>query len=286
MMRHGLFGGAYRLGLRNLNGGDPRMDAHFPSYAHLVPPVHLVGGMPQYFTSAANDYILTDEWKPPYYRFRNVIQTFERAGAPRRIVPIDVYFHYYSARNITALTALKGILDWVTWQPVAPLFASQYVDIVRDAQAARLARISPREWMVQKGPSLRTVRFDDPEVHIDVNNSRGVLGYLQDHQLSVTYVHLDNEPTVLIRLGSEAPRGPYLERASHVVDDLVADDDEISWRTRGPGKRTFVFAGLSPRDRWRLGNDMQSVDEKGRLTVTTAGRQPGEIAMRIRRGNP
>lgn len=262
---------AYRLGLRNLNGGDPRMDAHFPSYAHLQPPVHLVGGQPQFFTSAANDYILTDEWKPPYYRFRNVLQTFARSGAPRRVVPVDVYFHFYSARNITALTALREVLDWAARQPLAPLFASEYVDVVHDAQSARLARLGDGRWLVRKGPSLRTVRFDDPHLLVDVARSRGVLGFVQEPALGATYVHLDDSREAVIALGTAAAPTPYLERASGWVDRLRARPDAIEWTTHGPGRRRVVFAGLAPHQRWRIGGAEAIVDGDGRLTLAPAG---------------
>jgi hypothetical protein len=286
---------AYRLGLRNLNGGDPRMDAHYPSYAHLVPPLHRVGTFVQYYTSAANDYILTDEWRPPFYRFRNVIQTFERSGAPRRVVPVDVYFHFYSARNLTALTALEEVYDWVVTQPLAPMFASEYVDIARDAASARIARSgpaaspndrpnrgpngSPNNWIVRKGPSLRTVRFDDAEVHVDVARSRGVLGYVQEPALHATYVHLDGSAEATIQLAAKAPSTPYLERATHWVDDAELRAEALAWTTHGPGRRVFIFAGLTPGARYRWSGGDGVVDGRGRLTViapggpqTTAGR--------------
>lgn len=276
---------AYRLGLRNMNGGDPRMDAHFPSYAHLVPPIHRVGGLAQYYTSAANDYILTDEWKPPYYRFRNVLQTFARSGAPRRIVPIDVYFHFYSARNVTALTALEEVFDWVATQPVAPLFASEYVDIVRDASLARIVRSGSGAWTVKKGPSLRTVRFDEL-VHVDVARSRGVVGYLQDAALRATYVHLDGSRESTVVLAAAPPAVPYLVRASHFVDDAALSPATLAWTTHGPGRRTFVFGGLTPgaRYRWQPAGEAL-VDGDGRLTVAVPG-GPEKVRLVASRVSP
>jgi hypothetical protein len=255
----------YRLGLRNLNGGDPRMDAHFPSYAHLVPPVHSVDGFAQYFTSAANDYILTHEWKPPLYRFRNVIQTFERSGAPRRVVPVDVYFHFYSARNLAAMTALGEVLDWAAGQPLAPVWTSEYVDIVHDAESARLARRGADRWALRKGPALRTIRFDDARLQVDVTHSRGVLGFVNEPSLGATYVHLDGSREVEIQLG--APAGPYLERANHGVDDLQIEGRTISVTTHGPGARALVFAGLPPGSLWRVSENILAVDAGGRLQV-------------------
>ncbi len=276
---------AYRLGLRNLNGGDPRMDAHYPSYAHLVPPVHLVDGLAQYYTSAANDYILTDEWKPPYYRFRNVLQTFARSGLPRRVVPVDVYFHFYSARNLTALTALEEIFDWVVHQPLAPVFTSEYVDIVRDAADARIARSGPEQWTVRKGASLRTVRFDDPTLHVDLARSHGVLGYVEEPALGATYVHLDGSREAVIQLAHAAPSQPYLERANHFVDDVALGAETLAWTTHGPGRGTFVFAGLAPGTRYHSLDGDLVVDARGHLTVTAPG-SPGRVRLTATRVAP
>jgi hypothetical protein len=275
---------AYRLGLRNLNGGDPRMDAHYPSYAHLVAPVHRVGALSQYYTSAANDFILTGEWKPPYYGFRNVIQTFERAGTPRRVSAVDVYFHFYSARNVPALTALTEVLDWAAKQPFAPLFASEYVDIVHDAESARLARLDERTWEIRKGPALRTVRFDGAPVAIDLPRSRGVLGFVHDPALHATFVHLDGGPAARIALGSAAAATPYLERASHWVDRLHVGDGNIAFETHGPGRRRFVFAGLPAGRRYRVHTSANrdadlTVDGDGRLTIVLPG-GPGATPVR------
>ena len=281
-------GVAYRLGLRNMNGGDPRMDPHYPSYAHLVPPVHRVGDYPQYYTSAANDYILTDEWKPPYYRFRNVLRTFERSGSPRRVVPVDVYFHYYSARNVTALTALEEIFDWVVRQPLAPVFASEYVDVVRDFDWARIARSGAERWTVRKGPSLRTVRFDDPTLHVDLARSRGVIGYLEEPSLGATYVHLDGTREAVIQLQHAPPpptMAPYLERATHVADEVQLSTEKLQLTTRGPGRRTFVFANLPAGARYHSPSGEVIVDPRGRLTVTLPG-GPGATRLELARAAP
>jgi hypothetical protein len=270
---------AYRLGLRNLNGGDPRMDAHYPSYAHLVAPVHRVGALSQYYTSAANDFVLTGEWKPPYYGFRNVLQTFERAGAPRRISAVDVYFHFYSARNVPALTALTEVLDWAVKQPLAPIFASEYVDIVHDAESARIARAGERTWEIRKGPALRTVRFDGKPVSVDLARSRGVLGYVYEPALRATYVHLDGGVAARVALAAGAPAQPYLERASHWVDRLRFDDGAITFETHGPGRHRFVFAGMPVGRRYRIASGGHAtVDADGRLTIALAG---GTEIMRV-----
>jgi hypothetical protein len=134
---------------------------------------------------------------------------------------------------------------------------------------------------VRKGPALRTVRFDDPDVHVDVAGSRGVLGYLNEPALGATYVHLDGSREATIRLASAAPTTPYLERASHFTDDVRLSADLLELTTHGPGRRTFVFAGLTPGRRYKRGEEALVVDPHGRLTVALPPGQPGLLRVRV-----
>ena len=288
-------GVAYSAGLRNLNGGDPRMDAHYPSYAHLVPPVHQVGKHLQFYTSAANDYIQTGDWQPPYYRFQNVIDTFERSGSPRRVIPVNVYYHFYSARNLAALTALQNVHDWVVAHPLAPRFTGEYIDVARDFHWARLARRDQRTWLVRKGRALRTVRFDDPGIHVDIARSSGVIGYLQDSELGATYVHLDDAPEAVVTLSDRAPELIYVQSATHRVDNLRVASGRIELVTGGPGRKSFVFAGVAPGSSWQavtvVGGEQQpaisaDADGDGALAFTLDDGAAGVVDVIIERRVP
>jgi hypothetical protein len=196
------------------------------------------------------------------------------------VVPVDVYLHYYSARNQTALTALHEIFAWAMRQELAPMFASEYVDVVRDALWARIGRTSDGDWIIHKGPALRTVRFDDASLHVDVAASHGVIGYVQEPALHATYVHLDGAAEARIRLAQHAPVTPYLERATGFVDALRFAARRIEIGTHGIGRRDFVLAGLTPGQHWRLGGSELIVDGGGRLGVhAPAGRGARVIAL-------
>lgn len=277
---------AYRLGLRNLNGGDPRLDDHYPSIAHLVPPVHQVGGLFQFYTSAANDYILTEGWLPPYYRYRNVVQTFERSGSPRRLLPVDVYFHFYIGRNRAGLTGLLETLEWATAEPLAPMFTSAYVDVVRDFHWARIARAADGTWTVRKGAALRTLRVDDPAFEVDLARSRGVIGLLHVPALGATYLHLDGSTEVIVRPGKGPPTGLHLVEASHVVDGLAPRGRGFTFSTEGVGRRTFVLGGLAPGASYR-GPDGEAVavDADGRLTLAMPG-GPARVVVDVQAESP
>jgi hypothetical protein len=276
----------YKRGIYNLNGGDPIMDGQFPSYLHLAPPIHKVGKQTQYFTSGPNDYILTEEWHPPYHRWANLIQTMQRTGYPRRIYPMNVYYHFYVVEKPAALKAMRDILSWVERQRPAPLFVSQYVDIIRDFETLRIepigataapatpaptppakgsARKAPKvaaaaaaprpeisSWRVFNSGYLRTIRFDRPDKHVDLDASKGVIGYRRDPRLKVLYVHLDPSHEHTIVLTSSPYRKPHVVGASSYIEDLVLKRDKATLRMQGYGTKYLTLGRMAPSSDYRL----------------------------------
>ncbi len=274
----------YKRGIYNLNGGDPIMDGQFPSYLHLAPPIHRVGKHTQYFTSGPNDYILTEEWQPPYHRWANLIQTMQRTGYPRRIYPINVYYHFYVVEKPAALKAMRDILGWVERQRPAPIFVSQYIDIVRDFADLRIERVgapalppaaplpspaaakdakqgakkpkttvkvspslgAPPIWKVYNSGYLRTIRFDRHDKHVDLDASKGVIGYRRDPRLKALYVHLDASHEHTIVLTNAAPTKPYVVSSSSYIEDLQLQRDKATLRVQGYGTKWLTFARLTP----------------------------------------
>ncbi len=242
---------ADREGLYNLNGGDPIMDGQFPSYLHLVPPIHRVGKQTQYFTSASNEYILTEEWKAPYHRWANVIQTFKSSGAPRRVTPINVYYHFYVVEKKPALVATHKILDWVLSRRPAPLWTTQYVDVVRDFAATRIGRVpatpgSPGGWRVVNGGYCRTVRFDRMDRHVDLARSRGVLGYSRLPAQGALYVHLDEGHDHTVVLTDQVQRRPYLLLATAYLRGVSITRRRASLTMKGIGRKYLSLANMTP----------------------------------------
>jgi polysaccharide biosynthesis protein PelA len=250
-----------REGIYNLNGGDPVMDGLFPSSMHLAPPIHQVGRRRQYFTSGPNEYILTEEWQPPFHRWRNVLETFERSGTPR-LLPINVYYHWYLVEKGAALQAMTEVMEWVLRQRPAPLFVSEYIDVVRDFEDLRVSRVeagSDEAWRVRNSGYCRTVRFDVWDRHLDLGRSRGVLGYERQPEQRALYVHLDGGHDHTVMLSEEPERRPYLRRATGYVDELHASQAEVSLITRGIGQKHLTLANLAPRTTYRF----EAANEEG-----------------------
>jgi hypothetical protein len=123
-------------------------------------------------------------------------------------------------------------------------------------------------------------------VHLDLERSRGVLGYLQEPALGATYVHLDASPEAVLRLSGRPAARPHLRSATHSVENLAWTGMQLDFETRGPGRRRFVFAGLPAGLRYRIAMAAQgpsppaaqaTVDEQGLLDLSLGAAPPGRL---------
>ena len=87
-----------------------RLGEHFQAYAPIM-----------------NENVFTNLWTGPFYGFERVIETFRFTGSPRRIKPIDIYYHTYSATKRASLNALHKVYSWALAQPIRPVFPSEFV---------------------------------------------------------------------------------------------------------------------------------------------------------------
>jgi peptidoglycan/xylan/chitin deacetylase (PgdA/CDA1 family) len=98
-------------GLLNMNGGETVITRANPSLTAVAPlgvgrrTAH-GARLWQTYAPMMNENVYTNLWTGPFYGFARVIETFELTGAPRRLKPIDLYFHTYSASKRASLTAL------------------------------------------------------------------------------------------------------------------------------------------------------------------------------------
>lgn len=133
---------------------------------------------------------------------------------------------------------------------VVPIFAGDYVEILHGFLSTRIERISPRKWRVRDSGELRTIRFDDTDLGVDMQRSTGVAGFSR-HQGSL-YIHLDNGSLSEIILTKSSPTSPYLHTANGRIR---------SWRSNGSGAEftlytmdevSFVIGGLKKDRRYRV----------------------------------
>lgn len=236
------------LGLLNINGGDTMYDAHNDSLTSVSPMFRVVGGNYQFFTAGANENVLTNLWKGPFHGYRNIIETFERTETPRRLKPVNIYYHVFSGEYPASVKALEDVYSWVLAQNVAPVFTSQYLEMVRDYPKVRLRRAGPLVYHVEDYGRCLTLRLraDAPEPNLE--RSENVLGFSRQKQgLYVSLAPGASKAVLSLepRDAKARPR-PYLSEAPGFVSELRAGQDSVSLSYAGFGTGRIRLDGFTP----------------------------------------
>ncbi|KQM71267.1 hypothetical protein ASE76_08625 [Xylophilus sp. Leaf220] len=229
-----------KAGLLNMNGGDTSITRTNPSLTAIGPHGIQKGGLLQVYAPITNENIYTNLWKGPYYGYEQVLQSFEMTGTPRRIKPVDIYYHVYSASKRAGLNALRKVYDWAQAQPLHPVFASEFIRKVQDFHTYAVARDGDG-WRVRGDGELRTLRMPAALGTPLPQASQGVAGYTAAAE-GGTYVHLTGGAAWLqMRAGDAAapaaPQGPYLSDANARLAE---------WTVRDQGRTDFALKGYAP----------------------------------------
>ncbi len=248
---------ANRIGLKNINGGDARFDRSIPSYTGVTPLTRQIKGRAQVYTSNANENIYTNGWLGPFYGFAHAIETFQQTemptlvrAPPRRVTPINVYYHFYSGEKEVSLKALKEVYDYVLTQKIIPIFTSHYAGVVEGFLSGKVRHLSDGGWEFSDYGRCRTVRIDDTTQYPDLARSQGIIGFTRWHDSM--YIHLANTSHAVLYLTEKSPSGPYLREASTVLHDCNISNTKASFTTRGFREGVYHLANMSPRARYAV----------------------------------
>ncbi|MCK5819035.1 MAG: endo alpha-1,4 polygalactosaminidase [Psychromonas sp.] len=194
----------YKHNILNINGGDTDITNDKP-WLSLVSPYGIKHGeYIQTYTGAGNENIFTNDWTGPFWGYRKVIQTFQLTESPRRLQPLDIYYHFYAGSKTASLNALKDVYDWSLKQKVMPIYISEYIPKTLEFYDASIAKIDVSEAKNQYYftglKHLKTIRADDSLGSVDYTNNLIVLG--QNEHNNTRYLHLntqDNNLTVIFK---------------------------------------------------------------------------------------
>jgi len=238
-------------GAVNINGGDSRFDEKFPSIAYVPPISRPVGKLHQIYAVNSNENTYTNDWTGPYYGFRFLEQTLDKTESPRRLKPVNVYYHMYSGEKLAALDAVKYHLDKARNGAVIPVKTSRYVSLAESFYKADITALGPNTWSVQNRGHLQTLRFDNAtELTVDFTRSVGIIG--QNRHMGSLYVALD--PAVIevkLALSPAAPKTskskaalPYLVESRWRLSNLKRHKCGFSFKAAGYGKGDMTWAGV------------------------------------------
>jgi len=253
-------------GWLNINGGDARLDRRFNSVAFVTPLSRPLGELRQIYSSHSNENTYTDLWQGPYYGFQEVIETFERTDSPRRLKPVNVYMHFYSAEKLASIAALHKVFRWASDRPMLRMFPSEYSRIVSDFFKMRMRRTGKGRFLFEGGPRARTVRFDSEERSPDMKRSKGVLGFTR-HEGSL-YVALDGSSRRELVLTSAPTEGAYLIDADFQITDWKRSPGRIRFQKRGWDRGRLRLGGVPPQKSFHVREGARHMQVKSRLDGT------------------
>ncbi len=224
-----------KYGLVNMNGGFTTISKATPTVTTISPNVRIVDGFTQVYAPILNENVYTNDWLGPFDGFRRVIETFDMTGFPRRIKPVNVYYHFYAGTKKASLRSLEEIYDWSMQQDVMPIFSSEYIVKVPDFRTAGVARYLDGRWKVSGLGSIKSLRTLKKNSWPDLSSSRELIGTNNTHD--ATYIHTNGANVATFRMKSTRPQVPHLVSANAKVNH---------WQRRADNSISVSFSGAIP----------------------------------------
>jgi len=207
----------YQAGALNINGGDTLITESRRSLTNVSPLGIPRGEWFQVFAPNQNENVYTNLWTEHFYGYRRVLETFRLTDLPRRLKPVDIYYHFYSATKEASFNALKQVHDWAAGQHLFAIYTSDYIEKVLDFNRTVVAQ-DGTGWLVRNGGKLRELRIPLDMGYPDLSASSSVAGF-NEHGNS-RYLHLAAGGEARIQLQAVVPATPYLISAGGYLDSL------------------------------------------------------------------
>ncbi len=250
-----------KLGLLNLNGGDTVATRSNPSLTQVEGMgIPRAGGF-QVFAPNQNENVYTNNWLGPFYGYQRVIETFELTEKPRRLKPIDIYFHTYLTTKVTGLESLDKVFTYALAQQTTPVFVADYARKVNNFQTLAVAKTSTG-WRIRGATALRTLRLPAGALRPNVAASQGVAGY---NDAAATYVHLSADAAELT-LGAQTGERARLVSANARIERFEARPGVSRWHLAGNVPLAFTLANVQGCQVRVDGRDLKPVRRHGHFS--------------------
>ena len=240
------------LGIENMNGGGTSISRKQPSLTRVAARSVPWDGELQITAANENENIYRERWaasgttEAPFFGGFVLAQDgFERMEKPRRLKPVNIYFHWYSGDNLASLNALTRLFEWSMKQELHSLTASEYAGIVRDARGTRVFRQSDTRWTLVSGGRVRTFRLPLASLVPDLSASRGVTGWRKGGD--GIYVHTDGSPRVELVLAERPPAHLRLDASTAEIQFSKLSAREAAFTVKDIRPCQITLGGLPAR---------------------------------------
>ena len=279
-----------RAGVRNINGGDSRFDAAFPSVAYVPPIGRMVGRQRQIYAVNSNENTYTHDWTRNYFGLALVEETLRNTQAPRRLKGFNLYYHMYSGERPAALKAVRQLLERARNSAIIPIPASHYAAVADSFFDVSIVKAEEDVWRIEKRGALNTVRFDNlAKSAIDLGRSKGVVGFRKVN--NATYVALDGavDPAVVALSANTTVSQPYLLESRWRITKLKRSACDIRFKAVGfgssqmtwqvPAQKTYqVRVSNGSRELWSA-TQVSSPEGKLVINASVDARKPLAVAI-------
>lgn len=274
---------AHAAGVYNLNGGETTITRSHPTLTRVAPIGIPKGALFQVYAPVQNENLFTNLWTGPFGGFERVIETFELTEAPRRLKPINLYYHMYSASKRASLVALDRVYRWSLAQSVMPVYASEYASRALGFNSLAVARdVADGTWEARGDGTLRTLRL--PAALGTPAAGEGVAGYARIN--GDAYLHLAGGEARFASRAGASMEGPYLASANVRIDGWRVTRSggatEIAFAAAGHVPAEFVFANAAGCTLTAEGRPAARTESGGLVTFRLT--QHGSPALRLRCG--
>ena len=227
-------------GVINMNGGDSVATRSNPSLTQIEGfGVPRASGMHVYAPNQ-NENVYTNNWTGPFYGFDRVIETFELTETPRRLKPINIYFHTYITTKAGGMRSLDKVFDYALAQETTPVQIADYARKVEDFQNLSIAKTASG-WRIRGTGHLRTLRIPNRLGQPQLAASEAVAGFSEGKEES--YVHLSGNWAELA-LGSVRSTQPRLVSANARIDQFTQSAKNLQWHLKGYVPLKFRLADV------------------------------------------
>jgi hypothetical protein len=188
------------------------------------------GTQRQVYAPAGNEFLYTDGWQTNKGGFSLVIQTFERTAKPR-FLPVNLYYHFYLCEQYAGLESLKKIYRWLGTQELNWIDVAHYCRMVNDFNSLTMRALSDdaSAWAFSGTGHTETIRFDHEAREIDMNRSRGVVGW--NHFDNALYVSVTGKE-IVIYLTETPPPSLSIVQSTHYLSHPKVSKNSITAQVR------------------------------------------------------
>ncbi len=267
---------AYKAGLANVNGGGATITDAKPFLTKVRGLGIWKGRYFQVYAPLQDENVYTHSWTSPfYYGYVRALQTFRLTDRPRRLKPLDIYYHFYSGARVAGLRALRTVLSWAMRQPTTPIFLSQFAHIAVDFNRTVIAR-TRHGWLITGNGADQELRIPRTMGYPDLVRSVGVAGF-NDH-MRVRYITIAPHSRTHLVLRPTPPQQPYLRDANAPVTFSRRSPNSWQFGLRGHNS-LFVQLGSAAGCRVTANGQPVTTHITGSLTTFTWNQNHGHFTV-------